>query len=208
MHLVGRGASQARSAQPSAGRHCFQAVLHGWWRPGAPSWPTRPAPGEFSRSGRWGALGAADTVQHLVCCITTVIIVPQRGSGVPPRLLPAATAAAAARRFSRLLLYSVLQVVHADAKDIIFDNASRKKMQDGINKVADAVQVTLGPRGERFTRYGAEQSLLLSWPSFCLHCRVCCGRGCSRAAACATCAQSSQSEQPWIHRRRAALLEG
>jgi hypothetical protein len=39
-------------------------------------------------------------------------------------------------------------VVRADAKDIIFDNASRRKMQDGINKVADAVQVTLGPRGE------------------------------------------------------------
>lgn len=43
-------------------------------------------------------------------------------------------------------------MVRADAKDIIFDNASRKKMQDGINKVADAVQVTLGPRGERPTR--------------------------------------------------------
>lgn len=128
--------------------------------------------------------------------------------GRAPRLLSAATAAAAARRFSRLLLYSVLQVVRADAKDIIFDNASRKKMQDGINKVADAVQVTLGPRGERFTRYGAEQPLLPSWPSFCLQCRVCCRRGCSRAAACSTCAQSSQSEQPWIHRRWAVLLEG
>lgn len=40
-----------------------------------------------------------------------------------------------------------MQVVRADAKDIIFDNESRRKMQDGINKVADAVQVTLGPRG-------------------------------------------------------------
>lgn len=58
-------------------------------------------------------------------------------------------------------MYCVLQVVRADAKDIIFDNASRKKMQDGINKVADAVQVTLGPRGERFTRSGAELPLLL-----------------------------------------------
>ena len=35
----------------------------------------------------------------------------------------------------------------AEAKDILFDNDSRRKMQDGINKVADAVQVTLGPRG-------------------------------------------------------------
>ena len=41
-----------------------------------------------------------------------------------------------------------LQVTRADAKDIIFDNHSRRKMQDGINKVADAVSVTLGPRGE------------------------------------------------------------
>lgn len=39
-------------------------------------------------------------------------------------------------------------MTRAEAKDIIFDNASRKKMQDGINKVADAVAVTLGPRGE------------------------------------------------------------
>ena len=34
------------------------------------------------------------------------------------------------------------------AKDIVFDNDSRRKMQDGINKIADAVGVTLGPRGE------------------------------------------------------------
>jgi hypothetical protein len=40
-----------------------------------------------------------------------------------------------------------LQVVRADAKDIMFDNESRRKMFDGINKVTDAVQVTLGPRG-------------------------------------------------------------
>lgn len=40
-----------------------------------------------------------------------------------------------------------LQVVRAEAKDIWFDNASRAKLQAGINKVADAVGVTLGPRG-------------------------------------------------------------
>lgn len=40
------------------------------------------------------------------------------------------------------------QVTRAEAKDIIFDNSSRRKMQDGINKIADAVGVTLGPRGE------------------------------------------------------------
>jgi chaperonin GroEL (HSP60 family) len=51
-------------------------------------------------------------------------------------------------------------VVRADAKDIIFDNDSRKKMQDGINKVADAVQVTLGPRGRNVVleqSYGVPQ---------------------------------------------------
>jgi chaperonin GroEL (HSP60 family) len=51
-------------------------------------------------------------------------------------------------------------VVRADAKDIIFDNASRRKMQDGINKVADAVQVTLGPRGRNVVleqAYGVPQ---------------------------------------------------
>jgi len=40
-----------------------------------------------------------------------------------------------------------LQVIRADAKDIYFDNESRRKMQRGINKIADAVAVTLGPRG-------------------------------------------------------------
>eukprot|EP00889_Picochlorum_renovo_P003487 jgi/Picre1/30517/NNA_005880.t1 len=38
-------------------------------------------------------------------------------------------------------------VIRADAKDIYFDNDSRRKMQQGINKIADAVAVTLGPRG-------------------------------------------------------------
>ena len=37
----------------------------------------------------------------------------------------------------------------AQAKDIIFDNDSRRRMQIGINKLADAVGVTLGPRGAR-----------------------------------------------------------
>jgi len=37
--------------------------------------------------------------------------------------------------------------VRAEAKDIAFDSDSRKKMAAGINKLADAVGVTLGPRG-------------------------------------------------------------
>ena len=41
-----------------------------------------------------------------------------------------------------------VQVARAgEAKDILFDNESRRRMQDGINKLADAVGSTLGPRG-------------------------------------------------------------
>ena len=43
----------------------------------------------------------------------------------------------------------LLQSAKAEAKDIVFDNESRARLQVGINKVADAVGVTLGPRGER-----------------------------------------------------------
>jgi chaperonin GroL len=35
----------------------------------------------------------------------------------------------------------------AESKTIVFDNDSRARLQNGINKVADAVGVTLGPRG-------------------------------------------------------------
>ncbi|DBA81895.1 hypothetical protein WJX77_009534 [Trebouxia sp. C0004] len=37
--------------------------------------------------------------------------------------------------------------VRAESKDIFFDQDSRRRMQTGINKLADAVGVTLGPRG-------------------------------------------------------------
>ncbi|CAL8466439.1 g5975 [Coccomyxa elongata] len=40
-----------------------------------------------------------------------------------------------------------VNVVLSAAKEIVFDNESRRKMQVGINKLADAVGVTLGPRG-------------------------------------------------------------
>lgn len=38
-------------------------------------------------------------------------------------------------------------VVRARAKDIAFDQTSRTALQAGIDKLADAVGVTLGPRG-------------------------------------------------------------
>ncbi|PNG99377.1 RuBisCO large subunit-binding protein subunit alpha, chloroplastic, partial [Tetrabaena socialis] len=40
-----------------------------------------------------------------------------------------------------------LVVRASDAKEIVFDSESRRRLQIGINKVADAVGVTLGPRG-------------------------------------------------------------
>ena len=43
---------------------------------------------------------------------------------------------------------TALQAARAEAKEIIFDQDSRRRMQNGINKLADAVGVTLGPRGE------------------------------------------------------------
>ncbi len=51
-------------------------------------------------------------------------------------------------RTVRLTLASVVQIVRAsEAKEIVFDQESRRRLQIGINKVADAVAVTLGPRG-------------------------------------------------------------
>lgn len=38
-------------------------------------------------------------------------------------------------------------VVRANAKEIAFDQKSRSAMQAGIDKLADAVGLTLGPRG-------------------------------------------------------------
>ena len=38
-------------------------------------------------------------------------------------------------------------MVRAEAKNLTFDMAARQKMQAGIDKLADAVAITLGPRG-------------------------------------------------------------
>ena len=54
---------------------------------------------------------------------------------------------------------AALQVARADAKDIVFDQQSRSRLQAGINKVADAVGVTLGPRGALQQRSGGLQQL-------------------------------------------------
>jgi chaperonin GroEL (HSP60 family) len=37
--------------------------------------------------------------------------------------------------------------VRANAKDIAFDQKSRAALQSGIDKLADAIGLTLGPRG-------------------------------------------------------------
>lgn len=51
-------------------------------------------------------------------------------------------------------------VVKAAAKDIAFDQNSRRALQAGIDKLADAVGLTLGPRGIFFLFLVA---LVLSW---------------------------------------------
>uniref|UniRef100_A0A7S3R0V5 Uncharacterized protein n=1 Tax=Dunaliella tertiolecta TaxID=3047 RepID=A0A7S3R0V5_DUNTE len=49
--------------------------------------------------------------------------------------------------FRQLSSRKPLVVKAADSKEIVFDANSRRRLQQGINKVADAVAVTLGPRG-------------------------------------------------------------
>ena len=44
-------------------------------------------------------------------------------------------------------------VVRASAKEIAFDQHSRSALQAGIDKLADAVGLTLGPRGNFFFLY-------------------------------------------------------
>ena len=58
-----------------------------------------------------------------------------------------------------LTLRVLVQAPRAEAKDILFDNESRRRMQDGINKLADAVGSTLGPRGELWSREASRQAL-------------------------------------------------
>ena len=41
--------------------------------------------------------------------------------------------------------------MRANAKDIAFDQQSRAALQSGIDKLADAVGLTLGPRGKLCT---------------------------------------------------------
>lgn len=55
--------------------------------------------------------------------------------------------AAAPKAFTTCRDRSRRLIVKADAKEIVFDTESRRRLQIGINKVADAVAVTLGPRG-------------------------------------------------------------
>jgi chaperonin GroL len=58
------------------------------------------------------------------------------------RAMPLRTGSLPSSRRSRPCLK-----VRAEAKELTFDSDSRKKMAEGINKLADAVSVTLGPRG-------------------------------------------------------------
>ncbi|CAH1437906.1 unnamed protein product [Lactuca virosa] len=71
----------------------------------------------------------------------------RNGNGGVSQLRTAQTTTQSHRRFA----------VRAAAKDIAFDQSSRSAMQAGIDKLADAVGLTLGPRGRNVVldEYGA-----------------------------------------------------
>jgi hypothetical protein len=62
-------------------------------------------------------------------------------------------------------------LVRASAKDILFDQDSRAAVQRGIDKLADAVGVTLGPRGINFVLLSLSEYPLswYFWVYFCLN---------------------------------------
>jgi hypothetical protein len=62
-------------------------------------------------------------------------------------------------------------LVRASAKDILFDQDSRAAVQRGIDKLADAVGVTLGPRGINFVLLSLSEYPLswYFWAYFCLN---------------------------------------
>src|SRR5205807_4928141 len=42
---------------------------------------------------------------------------------------------------------SARKIIHMSAKEIVYTNAARQLILSGVNALADAVKVTLGPRG-------------------------------------------------------------
>lgn len=62
--------------------------------------------------------------------------------------------------------------VRAAAKEISFDQKSRTALQTGIDKLSDAVGLTLGPRGIKFLSYTSfsetlGQVVLMEFLEFC-----------------------------------------
>ncbi|CAI7802852.1 unnamed protein product [Closterium sp. NIES-54] len=75
-------------------------------------------------------------------------------TAVPAKISKAAALAPGSRQLAASFARSPVTArtrrslrVRAEAKDILFDQAARSAMQSGIDKLADAVGVTLGPRG-------------------------------------------------------------
>jgi hypothetical protein len=102
-------------------------------------------------------------ISDLCCQVRSGISVAYRSKGhvfcpsaipnLPPTrrcVLCESSHARACHRFETLMMLD--QVTSAEAKEIVFDNVSRARLQAGINKVADAVGVTLGPRGVHHSR--------------------------------------------------------
>ncbi|CAI5488829.1 unnamed protein product [Closterium sp. Naga37s-1] len=75
-------------------------------------------------------------------------------TAVPAKISKAAALAPGSRQLAASFARSPVTArtrrslrVRTEAKDILFDQAARSAMQSGIDKLADAVGVTLGPRG-------------------------------------------------------------
>ena len=49
------------------------------------------------------------------------------------------------------------------AKDVRFGDSARQRMLKGVNVLADAVKVTLGPKGRKYGRPNGEGSCLANF---------------------------------------------
>ena len=108
------------------------------------------------------------------------------------------------------------QVTRAEAKDIIFSDDSRRAIQRGIDKLADAVGVTLGPRGAPPKPYllrgpglqlpspcSSLRPPVLSAPSFATKVDACDGRGLPESALsrCADATLADATHSPHLAAR-------
>lgn len=103
----------------------------------------------LSRNGRDGDSRAAAVCQGAPCAAAAVLVVSRilTNEHLPPQANIAAGRPAARNAAPRAAARGRRAVTKAQSKDITYDQDSRAKIQRGIDKLADAVGVTLGPRG-------------------------------------------------------------